>query len=59
MPFFLIGILLVVIGWHFRSKAIKGHDHEGIIGATALVEGCPLVTADESIRRAKVVKTIW
>jgi PIN domain nuclease of toxin-antitoxin system len=30
-----------------------------IIGATALVEGCPLVTADESIRRAKVVKTIW
>jgi PIN domain nuclease of toxin-antitoxin system len=30
-----------------------------IIGATALVEGCPLVTADENIRRARVVKTIW
>ena len=30
-----------------------------IIGATALVEGCPLVTADAHIRRAKVVKTIW
>ena len=30
-----------------------------IIAATALVEGCPLVTADENIRRAKVVKTIW
>ena len=30
-----------------------------IIGATALVEGCPLVTADDAIRRAKVVKTIW
>ena len=30
-----------------------------IIGATALVEGCPLVTADEGIRRAKALKTIW
>ena len=30
-----------------------------IIGATALVEGCPLVTADDAIQRAKAVKTIW
>jgi PIN domain nuclease of toxin-antitoxin system len=30
-----------------------------IIGATALVEGLELVTADESIRRAKVLPTIW
>jgi PIN domain nuclease of toxin-antitoxin system len=30
-----------------------------IIGATALVEGFPLVTADENIHRARVVKTIW
>lgn len=30
-----------------------------IIGATALVEGIPLVTADEGIRRAKVLNTIW
>jgi PIN domain nuclease of toxin-antitoxin system len=30
-----------------------------IIGATALVEGLPLITADEHIRRAKAVKTIW
>jgi len=30
-----------------------------IIGATALVEGCPLVTADHRIQRAKAVKTIW
>jgi PIN domain nuclease of toxin-antitoxin system len=30
-----------------------------IIGATALVEGIPLITADENIRRAKVVKAIW
>lgn len=30
-----------------------------VIGATALVEGLSLVTADREIRRAKVVKTIW
>jgi PIN domain nuclease of toxin-antitoxin system len=30
-----------------------------IIGATALVEGIPLVTADAQIRRSKAVKTIW
>lgn len=30
-----------------------------IIGATALVHGMPLITADESIRRLKVLETIW
>lgn len=30
-----------------------------VIGATALVEGMGLVTADRAIRRAKVVRTIW
>jgi PIN domain nuclease of toxin-antitoxin system len=30
-----------------------------IIGATALVEGLPLITADREIRRSKVVHTIW
>jgi PIN domain nuclease of toxin-antitoxin system len=30
-----------------------------IIGATALVEGLPLLTADREIRRSKVVPTIW
>jgi len=30
-----------------------------LIAATAMVEGAPLVTADERIRRAKVVQTIW
>ena len=30
-----------------------------LIGATAIVEGIPLVTADERIRAAKVVDTIW
>ena len=30
-----------------------------MIAATAIVEGVPLVTADERIRQTKVVRTIW
>jgi PIN domain nuclease of toxin-antitoxin system len=30
-----------------------------LIGSTAVAEGMPLVTADQRIRRAKVVETIW
>jgi PIN domain nuclease of toxin-antitoxin system len=30
-----------------------------IIGATAIVEGMLLVTADKQIRQAKVAETIW
>ena len=30
-----------------------------IIGATALVEGISLVTADEHIRKSKAVRTVW
>ena len=30
-----------------------------IIGATALVEGLPLLTADREILRSKVIRTIW
>jgi PIN domain nuclease of toxin-antitoxin system len=30
-----------------------------IIGATALVNGLPLVTADDAIRRSKAFATIW
>jgi len=30
-----------------------------IIGATALVEGAPLITADRQIRESKVLHTIW
>jgi PIN domain nuclease of toxin-antitoxin system len=30
-----------------------------IIGATALVEGLPLLTADREIRRARTLQTIW
>ncbi|HXY50231.1 MAG TPA: type II toxin-antitoxin system VapC family toxin [Terriglobales bacterium] len=30
-----------------------------LIASTAITEGAPLVTADERIRHAKVVRTIW
>jgi PIN domain nuclease of toxin-antitoxin system len=30
-----------------------------IIGATALVEGLPLLTADRDILRSRVIRTIW
>jgi PIN domain nuclease of toxin-antitoxin system len=30
-----------------------------VIGATALVKGLPLVTADDDIRRSKAVRTVW
>lgn len=30
-----------------------------IIGATALVEGLPLITADEAIQKSNAVRTIW
>jgi len=30
-----------------------------IIGATALAEGMPLLTADQQIRRSKALRTIW
>lgn len=30
-----------------------------IIGATAIVEGMPLITADRAIRESRVVRTIW
>jgi PIN domain nuclease of toxin-antitoxin system len=30
-----------------------------VIGATAMVEGVALVTADEEIRRSKALRTIW
>ncbi len=36
-----------------------GDPVDQMIGATALAEGIPLVTADEKIRRAKAFPTIW
>lgn len=36
-----------------------GDPIDQMIGATALAEGIPLVTADEKIRKAKAFATIW
>jgi PIN domain nuclease of toxin-antitoxin system len=33
--------------------------HDRLIGATALVEGIPLVTSDNAIRKSRLVPTIW
>ena len=47
------------------AKAIQLPDEypkdpmDRIIGATAITEGIPLVTADERIRSSKAVPTIW
>lgn len=30
-----------------------------IIGATAIAEGLPLITADREIRRSKALRTVW
>ena len=40
-------------------KAYPTDPADRIIGATALVEGLHLVTADHQIRRSKAVQTIW
>jgi PIN domain nuclease of toxin-antitoxin system len=40
--------------------AVYPQDPAGrLIGATALVEGIPLVTAADDIRRSKALRTIW
>lgn len=36
-----------------------GDPMDRIIGATALVEGMPLVTADRAMQRSGVLRTIW
>jgi PIN domain nuclease of toxin-antitoxin system len=41
------------------SAAYPKDPADRMIGATALVEGLILVTADREIRRSKVVRTIW
>jgi PIN domain nuclease of toxin-antitoxin system len=46
--------------WLFRLPAGFSKDPaDRLIAATAIVEGVPLVTADERIRQAKVVQAIW
>ena len=41
------------------SANYPGDPMDRVIGATALVEDIPLVTADQRIREAKIVRTIW
>ncbi|MGA3213427.1 MAG: type II toxin-antitoxin system VapC family toxin [Terriglobales bacterium] len=43
---------------HFPA-AYPNDPIDRIIGATALIQGLPLVTADRRIRESKVLKTIW
>ena len=40
-------------------KTYPNDPADRIIGATALVEGLSLITADREIRRSKLVPTIW
>jgi PIN domain nuclease of toxin-antitoxin system len=41
------------------SNAYPRDPMDRMIGATAIVEGLTLITADESIRKSKMVSTIW
>jgi PIN domain nuclease of toxin-antitoxin system len=41
------------------SEAYPNDPADRVIGATALVEGIPLVTADEGIRKSKALATVW
>lgn len=41
------------------TEPYPGDPMDRIIGATALSEGLPLVTADERIRKSGQVQTIW
>ena len=37
MPFLILGLIVLVVGIYFRREAHKSHDHEGLIGCTALI----------------------
>ena len=41
------------------SSSYPGDPRDRLIGATALVEGIPLITKDRNIRSCKQLKTIW
>ena len=41
------------------SASYPNDPADRIIGATALVEGVPLVTADDGIRRSNALRTLW
>lgn len=56
---------VIPINWRIAARSVQlpstypRDPMDRAIGATALIEGCPLVTADEGIQRAKALKTIW
>lgn len=41
------------------SAPFHGDPMDRIIAATAIVEGCVLITHDDRIRKAKVCKVVW
>ncbi|MEO8196555.1 MAG: type II toxin-antitoxin system VapC family toxin [Thermoanaerobaculia bacterium] len=49
----------IVVQAAMLAETFPSDPGDRLITATAIVLGCPLVTADEKIRAAKVVETIW
>lgn len=49
---------IACVGAHF-PESFPGDPMDRIITATAAVEGVPLVTSDERIRKSGLVETIW
>ncbi|MEK7615252.1 MAG: hypothetical protein AAB431_02610 [Patescibacteria group bacterium] len=37
MPFFLIGLLILIFGIYFIRQALKDNDKEGVVGFTAVI----------------------
>ncbi len=37
MPFFIIGLLVLIFGIYFIRQAIKQKDQEGVVGFTAII----------------------
>lgn len=49
---------IAALAWQFPDTYPKD-PMDRLIGATAVVQGLPLITADERIRKSKAVHTIW
>lgn len=58
-------LVLLPISRHVASLSVQLPDTypsdpmDRLIGATAIARGVPLITADERIRKSKVLETIW
>jgi len=56
---------VVAINRHIAARSLQLPDSypkdpvDRLIGATAIVQGLPLITADEQIRKSKAVNTLW